>query len=193
MWPRSVDPTLALGRPVMERRNRHASDLPNLLCGKHFPSIVSQAHRALPSRPQPPVVYYAILSSPRLLCDSHCELPTRPSPSARLPSNALYQDLRSLGYELTGDSLMSPPLSQTCRPTLVTCPRDHIAFHAIRRVTPRFVPKSVPKSCGPIIPARFACPTTSLLNPQMLWSRVFNSLWIDSRWIDPRPGVLVCQ
>jgi hypothetical protein len=108
MRPRSVDPTFALGRPVMERRNRHASDLPNLLCSKHFASIVSQAHRALPSRPQPPVVYYAILSSPRLLCDSHCELPTRPSPSARLPSNAPYQGLRSLGYELGG--IRSPVL-----------------------------------------------------------------------------------
>src|SRR5258705_4258886 len=104
---------LALGRPVMERRNRHASDLPNLLCGKHFPFIVSQAHRALPSRPQPPVVYYAILSSPRLLCDSHCELPTRPSPSARLPSNALYQDLRSLGYEPYARSFRVLAVSQT--------------------------------------------------------------------------------
>jgi hypothetical protein len=62
-------------------------------------------------------------------------------------------NLRPLGYELTSDSVMSMPVSQTCRPPLVPRPRHHAAFHAIRAVAPRFVHKSVHKRCLPITPA----------------------------------------
>ena len=61
--------------------------------------------------------------------------------------------LLSLGHELAGDSIMSMPVSQTCRPPLVPRPRHYAAFHAIRAVVPRFVHKSVHKPRDPITPA----------------------------------------
>jgi hypothetical protein len=67
---RSVDSALALCGPVMKGGNRNAGDLANLLCGKHFPSIVSQAHCALHPDHQPLIVYYDILSATLRLCDS---------------------------------------------------------------------------------------------------------------------------
>jgi hypothetical protein len=60
---------------------------------------------------------------------------------------------RSQSYELAGDSVMSMPASQTCRPPLVPRPRHHATFHAIRAVVPRFVHKSVHRPRDPITPA----------------------------------------
>lgn len=69
------------------------------------------------------------------------------------------EPLRPLGYELTGDSVMSVWVSQTCRPPLVPRPRHHAAFHAIRAVVPRFVHKSVHMPRDPITPADWFDPS----------------------------------
>jgi hypothetical protein len=59
---------------------------------------------------------------------------------------------RPLGYELAGYSVMSSPVSQTCRLALVSRPGHHAAFHAVRAVAPRFVHKSVHKPRRPTTP-----------------------------------------
>ena len=62
-----------------------------------------------------------------------------------------------LGYELTGDSVMPIPVSQTCRPPLVRRPRHHAPFHAVRAVMPRFVHKSVHKRRTSALTGRMIC------------------------------------
>jgi DNA-binding transcriptional ArsR family regulator len=94
--PRSVDPVLALGRPVMEGRNRYASNLANLLCGKHFPSIVSRAHHALPSRPP---AGGGPLRQPQL-CAAPMRRPLEISSAAKVPKRQWVDTSLSVSIDL---------------------------------------------------------------------------------------------
>jgi hypothetical protein len=47
MRPRGIDTALALDCPIMESRDRYTRDFANLLCGKHFPSVIGRPHDAL--------------------------------------------------------------------------------------------------------------------------------------------------
>jgi hypothetical protein len=89
------------------------------------------------------VVHSVIFSSAPRLCHSRRK-PSSARVLARDPvDRAISGPVISLGYELTGDSLMPMPVSQTCRPPPVPRQRRHAAFHAVQVVAPRFVHKSV--------------------------------------------------